>query len=112
VSDPEATIIGLSIDLFNVDSVENDTWKGGTYPNYADSSNYGQILFAGPQDRKIPIFEDELPPTTTTTTYPPAATSITDYERAAASSFEGWIGLLAMGTAAFMLRRRQWRKNS
>ena len=112
VSDPEATIIGLSIDLFNVDSVENDTWKGGTYPNFADSSNYGQILFAGPQDRKIPIFEDELPPTTTTKTYPAETTQIPDYGTAAASSFEGWISLLAIGTAVFMFRRRQWRKDS
>ena len=112
VSDPEATIIGLSIDLFNVDSVENDTWKGGIYPNYADSSNYGQILFAGPQDRKIPIFEDELPPTTTTKTYPAETTQIQDYGTAAAPSFEGWISLLAIGTAVFMFRRRQWRKDS
>ncbi len=112
VSDPEATIIGLSIDVFNIDTVENDTWRGGTYPNYADSSNYGQILFAGPQDRKIPIFEEELPPTTTV---PPTTIQTTqpgDYRESAASSFEGWIGLLAIGTAVFMFRRKRWRNNS
>jgi hypothetical protein len=113
VSDPEATIIGLSIDLFNVITVENDTWMGGLYPNYADSSNYGQILFAGPQDRKIPIFEDEIPPTTTT--QPPETTQTNDYPgspRASASSFEAWISLLAIGITVFIVRKRQWRNDS
>ena len=110
VDDPESTIIGISIDVFMVTSVLNDTWRGGSYPNYADSSNYGQILFAGPQDRKIPNFEDEIPPTTTTTT-PPAETTQTQeqWERAAASSFEGWVGFIAIVFLTFVFRKRQRR---
>jgi hypothetical protein len=110
VSDPESNIIGISIDVFNIVTEENDTWRGGTYPNYADSSNYGQILFAGPQDRKIPIYEHEIPPTTTTA--PPGTTTETTETRdamGAASSFEGWISLLSIGVTAFMIRRRQRR---
>ncbi len=114
VSDPESIIIGLSIDVFNVGALQNDTWRGGIYPNYADSSNYGQILFAGPQDRKIPIFEYELPPTTTPTTEAPAETTYIDdgAKYASASSFEVWISLFAIGTAAIMFRRRQGRNSS
>ncbi|MHA1946348.1 MAG: hypothetical protein ACXAC6_15290 [Candidatus Hodarchaeales archaeon] len=111
VSNPESNIIGISIDVFNVDTAVNDTWRGGTYPNYADSSNFGQILFAGPQDRKIPIYEHEIPPTTTTTTIPetPQTTFDGETQYASASSFEGWISLLAIGAAVFMIRRHKRR---
>ncbi len=112
VSDPESNIIGISIDVFNVDTAENDTWKGGTYPNYADSSNYGQILFAGPQDRKIPIYEHEIPPTTTTTTETPQTTNKGEWDApSAASSFEVWLSILAIGAFVFLIRRRQRRNN-
>ncbi|MFX0151792.1 MAG: hypothetical protein ACFFAJ_13475, partial [Candidatus Hodarchaeota archaeon] len=89
------------------------TWKGGQYPNYANASSYEQILFAGPQDRRIPIFEEEIPPTTseipsTTTTEPPPD----DYreEAGAAGSFESWVGLLALVVTVFTLRKIQKRK--
>ena len=112
VSDPESTIIGLSIDVFNTVTTENDTWKGGTYPNYADSSSYAQILFAGPQDRKIPIYEHELPPTTPITTQPLETTEFDIREAGAASGFEGWVGLLAVGATFFIIRKKQWRSKN
>ncbi|MFX0172817.1 MAG: hypothetical protein ACFE9L_12945 [Candidatus Hodarchaeota archaeon] len=112
VQDPENSIIGVSMDVFKLDLAQNGTWKGGQYPNYANASSYEQILFAGPQDRRIPIFEEEIPPTTseipsTTTTEPPPA----DYREGAgaAGSFESWVGFLALFVTVFTVRKIQKR---
>jgi len=101
----EESIIGVSLDVFNNDLETNGTWKGGVYPFFADSSNYAQIIFAGPQDRQIPIFEEE-PPFTSTTTQDKGE----DWEPAgAASGFEIWIGLTSIGCTTFILYRRKKR---
>ncbi len=112
VQSPETTIIGLSMDVFYIDSGINGTWRGKSYPNYANASNYIHILFAGPQDRKIPVFEEEEPlPTTIPTTKEEPTTEFTaaQYAEGAASSFEVWIVLLGIFTTIFILgwfRRR------
>ncbi|MFX0181822.1 MAG: hypothetical protein ACFE95_01970 [Candidatus Hodarchaeota archaeon] len=112
IQDPETTIIGFSMDIFKIDVAQNETWKGGQYPDYANSADYTQILFAGPQDRKTPVFEEEPLPTTSeipedTSTEPEGPP---DYEReSAASSFEAWVGLIAIFAVVFTLRKIKWR---
>jgi hypothetical protein len=112
VQDPENSIIGLSIDVFKIDLAQNETWKGGQFPNYANASSYEEVLFAGPQDRRIPIFEEEIPPTTseipTTTTVPPPGPD-DEGEYGAAGSFESWVGLLALVVTVFIVRKIQKR---
>ena len=115
VQSPETTIIGLSMDVFYIDTGTNGTWKGMPYPDYANASNYIYIHFAGPQDRKIPVFEEEEPLPTTIPATKEESTSESeethgvDYARGAASSFEVWIAFLGIFTTAFILgkfRRR------
>ena len=112
VQSPETTIIGLSMDAYYIDTGLNGTWRGDIHPDFANSSNYIQILFAGPQDRKIPLFEEEEPPPETEA---PAITSettelSTEWEEAdAASSFDGWIAFLGIFVTTLILgkfRRR------
>ena len=114
VQDPETTTIGLSIDVFNLDTTQNGTWRGETYPNFAKTSNYLQILFAGPQDRKTPQFDQPTPPTTTTEWKPPGTTEEdTKYPpvaAGAATSFEGWIALLGIGVTVLMVGKGHRRK--
>ena len=105
VQSPETTIIGLSMDAFYIDTGLNGTWRGNSYPDYANASNYIHILFAGPQDRKIPVFAEEEPLPETTTDWRERRPG--DY--ASASSFEVWIAFLGILATTFILgnfRRR------
>ncbi len=104
ISNLEESIIGVSLDVFNEDSGTNGTWKGGLYPFFAESSSYAKIVFAGPQDRQIPIFEEEPPITSTTTTEGEG-----DWSPSAASGFETWIGLIGIGCVTFVMYRRKKR---
>lgn len=119
VQDPETTTIGLSLDVYFPDTIQNGTWKGGSYPDFANASNYLQILFAGPQDRKVPVFDQPILPTTTSTTtewYPPGTTATGPPGDegtegvAAASSFEGWTALLGIGVIVFLVGKSHRRK--
>ncbi|PWI47210.1 hypothetical protein CEE45_12985 [Candidatus Heimdallarchaeota archaeon B3_Heim] len=105
VSNPEESIIGISLDVFHNGLGINGTWKGNSYPNFADSLNYAQIIFAGPQDRQIPIFEEEPPLTTTTTTEEATWAP----EGAAGDEFGMWICLLGLGCASYIIQRRRRR---
>ena len=110
VQSPETTIIGLSMDAYYIDTGLNGTWRGDSYPDFANASNYIQILFAGPQDRKIPMFEGEEPlPKTTQTTKEESETESEDtsgeYGIAAASSFEVWIAFLGILATAIILSK-------
>lgn len=111
IQDPETTIIGFSMDVFKVDLAQNGSWMGGQHPNYANASNFAHILFAGPQDRKVPQFEEEAPPTTTTTTTTTRTTTRTELAPAA-SSFEVLPGLLALLSMFLIYRRYKRRSNS
>jgi len=112
VQSPETSNIGLSIDAYYIDTGLNGTWRGDSYPDYANASSYIQILFTGPQDHKIPMFEGEEPPPTTEAPEESSAELSTQYyreEAGAASSFEGWIAFLGIFVTAFILgkfRRR------
>ncbi|MHA2108507.1 MAG: hypothetical protein ACW99R_12425 [Candidatus Hodarchaeales archaeon] len=106
VTNPEESIIGVSLDVFNEDLGFNGTWKGNSYPNYANSVNYAQIIFAGPQDRQIPIFQEEPPLVTTTTTEDEDRVPL---EGGAADGFELWIGLLSIGFISYTL---YWRRRN
>ncbi|MFX0016348.1 MAG: hypothetical protein ACFE98_17280 [Candidatus Hermodarchaeota archaeon] len=119
VQNPETTIIGLSMDVFLPDTDTNGTWRGGPYPNFANASNYIHILFAGPQDRRIPVFEEEEEPVPTT---PPPQEETTEFtetmaestetqpEAAAGASFEVWIALLGLFITTFILIRHRRRR--
>ncbi|MHA2245977.1 MAG: hypothetical protein ACXADY_13525 [Candidatus Hodarchaeales archaeon] len=108
VQSPETTIIGLSIDAFYIDTGLNGTWRGNSYPDYANASNYIQILFAGPQDRQIPEFAEQEEPDISETTFDPRERYPEDY--ASAGSFEVWIaflGILATTSIFSNFRRRK-----
>ena len=112
IQNPETTIIGISMDVILDDLGINGTWKGGTYPDYANASNYVHVLFAGPQDRKIPVFEEEEKPPPAETTPPEEETSYETYSGyppkegiAAASSFEGWLVLLSISVMTVLVTR-------
>ncbi|MFX1283587.1 MAG: hypothetical protein ACFFB5_08025 [Promethearchaeota archaeon] len=114
VQNPETTIIGLSMDVFYIDTGINGTWRGNSYPNYANASNYVHILFAGPQDRKVPEFEEEeepLPTTTKTTETKSSTGPPYDIKEAgAAHSFEvipAFIGLVAISLILGKFGRRK-----
>jgi len=106
ILDPDTYIIGLSFDVFLTDLAIQASWKGGTYPQFANASYYAPVIFAGPQDRKRPIFEEELPPppetTTALTTGPP------EDKYAGASSYPAVIGIITI--ILFALVQRKWRK--
>jgi hypothetical protein len=104
VTNPEESIIGVSLDVFDEISGSNATWKGASYPFYANSANFAQIIFAGPQDRQIPIFE-EAPPVITTTTA--EETEERSYEEGAASGFEIWMSIFTMGLLVYILVNRR-----
>ncbi|MFX0211361.1 MAG: hypothetical protein ACFFDT_35605 [Candidatus Hodarchaeota archaeon] len=115
IQNPETTIIGISMDVVLADSGINGTWKGGTYPDYANASNYAHVLFAGPQDRKIPVFEEEEKPPPAETTeeeasseydYPPSGKT-----EGAASSFEVWLALLSIIIVTISLNKYRRRGN-
>lgn len=112
VQSPETTIIGLSMDVFYIDTGINGTWRGNSYPDYANASNYVHILFAGPQDRKIPVFEEEEEPIQTTT----PTTELTEphtYETvAAASSFEVGLAVLGLFATVFIVSKFRRRKKA
>lgn len=112
VQDPETTIIGFSMDVFKIDTAQNGTWKGGQYPNYANAADYTQILFAGPQDRRTPVFEEEPLPTTSEITEDKSSEPNgppTIEEAGAASSFEVWVGLFAIFIVVITIRKIQRR---
>lgn len=120
IQNPETTIIGLSMDVFITDTATNGTWKGNPYPNYANASNYNHILFAGPQDRRIPVFEEEEEPIPTTTALPeestaPESTETKSYTREAAdaaSAFEGWAAVLGIFVTTIILTKFRRRKEA
>ncbi|MFX0211358.1 MAG: hypothetical protein ACFFDT_35590 [Candidatus Hodarchaeota archaeon] len=115
VQNPETTIIGLSMDVFYIDTGINGTWRGISYPNYANASNYVHILFAGPQDRKVPVFEEEEKPiqTTTSLTTETELTEPPEYEKvAAASSFEVGLAVLGLFVTVFIVSKFRRRKKA
>ncbi len=105
VANPEESIIGVSLDVFDEISGSNATWKGASSPFYANSANYAQIIFAGPQDRQIPIFE-EVPPVATTTMETAEETTYID-EAGAASGFEFWVLFLVIGILGYTVANRR-----
>ncbi|UCG01392.1 MAG: hypothetical protein JSW11_17455 [Candidatus Heimdallarchaeota archaeon] len=115
VQNPETTIIGISMDVELDDSGINGTWKGSSYPDYANASNYVNILFAGPQDRKIPVFEEEEEPPPEETTELEEETTSTGYgyppgmERGAATSFEAWIVLISIAFVTILGSKKRRR---
>ncbi|MFX0122561.1 MAG: hypothetical protein ACFFAE_02930 [Candidatus Hodarchaeota archaeon] len=116
VQNPETTIIGLSMDVLLTDLDINGTWKGSSYPDFANASDYIHILFAGPQDRKIPVFEEEEEPPETTegeieTSSEPGYPPSPGDEMAAASSFEVWMTLLSILTVTILVGKYQRRNN-
>ncbi|MFX1508278.1 MAG: hypothetical protein ACFFDC_19520 [Promethearchaeota archaeon] len=116
IQNPETTIIGISMDVVLDDSGINGTWKGGTYPDYANASNYVHVLFAGPQDRKIPVFEEEEKPPPAETTSPEEEASSSEYiypdmKEGAASSFEAWLVLLSISIVTIFVTRHRRRDN-
>ncbi|MHA1215421.1 MAG: hypothetical protein ACTSR2_10145 [Candidatus Hodarchaeales archaeon] len=107
ITSPEESIVGVSLDVFYNELGTNGTWKGSPYPNYAQSSNYAHIIFAGSQDRQIPIFEEEPPGTTETW---PEDTQYPFTERAAASfGFEFWVTLVTIAIISTILYRERKR---
>ena len=76
----------------------------------ASAENYGQLLFAGPHDRKIPEFEEEIPVTTTTEPSPTTTEPPPEQRYDAASTYEAWVGISGV-LILILIRKKSLRRN-